>query len=47
MATVKPGFIRDPKTEAAAIARGTVTKEQIEARGGLNAANYYGIQMKI
>ena len=42
MATVKPGFIRDPKTEAAAIARGTVTKEQIEARGGLNAANYYG-----
>ena len=42
MATVNPGFKRDPKAEAAAIAKGTVTKEQLEERGGLNAANYYG-----
>ena len=42
MAIVKPGFVRDAAVEAATIARGTVTKELIEARGGLNAANYYG-----
>jgi hypothetical protein len=42
MATVKPGFVRDAAAEAAVIARGKVTKEQIEARGGLNAAGYYG-----
>jgi len=40
--TVDPLFKRDPKKEAAAIARGTATKESIEARGGINASGYYG-----
>jgi hypothetical protein len=39
---VDPLFKRDPKKEAAAIARGTATKEIIEARGGINASGYYG-----
>jgi hypothetical protein len=34
-------FKRDAAKEAAAIARGT-TKEEIERRGGINAAGYYG-----
>jgi hypothetical protein len=39
---VDPNFVRSPKAEAKAIARGTVTAEQIEARGGINASGYYG-----
>jgi len=39
---VDPLFKRDPKKEAAAITRGTATKEIIEARGGINASGYYG-----
>jgi len=39
---VDPLFKRDAKKEAAAIARGTATKESIEARGGINASGYYG-----
>jgi len=39
---VDPLFKRDSKKEAAAIARGTATKEIIEARGGINASGYYG-----
>jgi len=35
-------FKRDPAREAAAIARGTVTKEEIERRGGINASGYFG-----
>jgi hypothetical protein len=35
-------FKRDPKKEAAAIARGTITKEELERRGGINASGYYG-----
>ena len=39
---VDPLFKRNVKAEAAALARGTVTKEQLEARGGINASGYYG-----
>ena len=39
---VDPLFKRNAKAEAAALARGTVTKEQLEARGGINASGYYG-----
>jgi hypothetical protein len=35
-------FKRDAAREAAAIARGTITKEEIERRGGINASGYYG-----
>jgi hypothetical protein len=35
-------FKRDPAREAAAIARGTTTKEEIERRGGINASGYFG-----
>ena len=35
-------FKRNAAREAAAIARGTVTKEELERRGGLNASGYYG-----
>ena len=37
-----PGFVRNPAQEAAAIAAGVATKAEIEARGGVNAAGYYG-----
>jgi hypothetical protein len=36
------GFSRNPAAEAAAIASGTATKAEIEARGGINASGYYG-----
>ena len=39
---VDPLFKRNAAKEAAAIARGTATKEIIEARGGINASGYYG-----
>ena len=39
---VDPLFKRNAKAEAAVLARGTVTKEQLEARGGINASGYYG-----
>jgi len=39
---VDPLFKRDPKKEAAAIARGTATAASIEERGGINASGYYG-----
>lgn len=42
MATVDPLFKRNAAKEAAAIASGNTTKEQIEARGGINASGYYG-----
>jgi hypothetical protein len=35
-------FKRNAAKEASAIARGLVTKEEIERRGGINAAGYYG-----
>ena len=35
-------FKRDPKKEADLIARGIVTKEEIEKRGGINASGKYG-----
>ena len=35
-------FKRSAAKEAAAIARGTVTKEEIERRGGINASGYFG-----
>ena len=35
-------FKRDPKKEADLIARGIATKEEIDRRGGINAAGYYG-----
>jgi hypothetical protein len=35
-------FKRNPAREAAAIARGTITKEEIERRGGINASGYFG-----
>jgi len=35
-------FKRDPIREAAAIARGSITKEQLEKRGGLNSYNKFG-----
>jgi hypothetical protein len=38
---IDPKFVRSPKAEADAIARG-MTKEQIEARGGISASGYYG-----
>jgi hypothetical protein len=38
---IDPKFVRNPKAEADAIARG-MTKEQIEARGGISASGYYG-----
>jgi hypothetical protein len=39
---IDPNFIRSPKAEARALARGNVTAEEIEARGGINASGYYG-----
>ena len=41
MANVDPNFVRSATAEAAAMARG-MTKEEIEARGGINASGYYG-----
>jgi LysM repeat protein len=41
-ANTPPGFVRNAAAEAAAIAAGVATKEQIEARGGVSAAGYYG-----
>ena len=38
----EPTFKRSKTAEEAAIERGTATREQIEARGGVNAAGYYG-----
>jgi hypothetical protein len=35
-------FKRDPKKEAAAIASGIITQEEIERRGGINAQGKYG-----
>ena len=35
-------FVRDRAQEAAAIASGSATKAEIEARGGVNASGYYG-----
>jgi hypothetical protein len=39
---VSDAFVRNPAQEAAAIAAGVGTKAEIEARGGVNAAGYYG-----
>lgn len=39
---VDPLFKRNAAREAAAIKKGTATKESIEARGGINASGYYG-----
>lgn len=36
------GFVRNAAAEADAIAKGIATKEEIEARGGVNASGYYG-----
>jgi LysM repeat protein len=41
-ANTPPGFVRNPAAEAAAIAAGVATKAEIEARGGVSAAGYYG-----
>jgi hypothetical protein len=41
-AIIDPAFKRDLTAEAAAIAAGVATKAEIEARGGVNAAGYYG-----
>ena len=38
---IDPKFVRSPKAEADAIARG-MTKEQIDSRGGISASGYYG-----
>jgi hypothetical protein len=35
-------FKRNAAREAAAIARGTITKEELERRGGINASGYFG-----
>ena len=35
-------FVRNAAAEAAAIASGNITKEEIEARGGVNASGYFG-----
>ena len=35
-------FKRDAAKEAAAIARGSITKEELERRGGINASGYFG-----
>lgn len=40
-AIIDPAFKRSPQAEAAAIASG-MTKAEIEARGGVSAAGYYG-----
>ena len=40
--TVDPLFKRNAAAEARAIKSGNVTKEQIDARGGINASGYYG-----
>jgi hypothetical protein len=39
---VDPAFKRNAQAEAAAIASGAATKAEIEARGGVSAAGYYG-----
>jgi hypothetical protein len=39
---VDPAFVRSAAAEAAAIRSGVATKSEIEARGGVNAAGYYG-----
>jgi murein DD-endopeptidase MepM/ murein hydrolase activator NlpD len=41
-ANTPPGFVRNAAAEAAAIAAGTATREEIERRGGVSAAGYYG-----
>jgi hypothetical protein len=38
---IDPKFVRSPKAEANAIARG-MTKEEIDSRGGISASGYYG-----
>jgi hypothetical protein len=42
VSNVDKGFVRNAAAEAAAIAAGTATKEEIEARGGVNASGYFG-----
>lgn len=42
VAPVSDAFVRNPAQEAAAIAAGVASKAEIEARGGVNAAGYYG-----
>lgn len=42
VAKVDKGFVRNAAAEAAAIAAGSATKAEIEARGGVNASGYYG-----
>ena len=37
-----PGFKRNPQAEAEAIKSGNITKAEIEARGGISAAGYFG-----
>jgi hypothetical protein len=41
-AEVTSGFVRNAAAEAAAIAAGVATRAEIEARGGVSAAGYYG-----
>ena len=41
-AEVTTGFVRNAAAEAAAIAAGVATRAEIEARGGVSAAGYYG-----
>jgi hypothetical protein len=42
MMAVDPAFVRSAAAEASAIRSGVATKSEIEARGGVNAAGYYG-----
>jgi hypothetical protein len=37
-----PKFVRDANAEARAIANGTLTAAEVEARGGINKSGYYG-----
>jgi hypothetical protein len=39
---IDPAFVRSAAAEAAAIRSGVATKAEIDARGGINAAGYYG-----
>ena len=39
---IDPKFVRNAAAEKAAIAAGVASKAEIEARGGVNAAGYYG-----
>lgn len=42
VSSAQTGFVRNTAAEQAAIAAGTVTKAEIEARGGINASGYFG-----